>query len=84
MLSHDLEPNRAYAEVTRIAHAAGFPFSATQLHAVTAALIEGGAGHRGGPLTGSAYDHSFRTALLNGWTAAFRYKVGPGAVAEYM
>jgi hypothetical protein len=74
----------AAEEVSRIAHSAGFHFTGKQLNAVTAALIEGGAGHTGGPITGNAYEQSFRTALANGWTAAFRYKIGPGAVAEYM
>ena len=82
-------------DVARIAHTAGFRFSGKQLNAVTAALIEGGAGPKGGAtegkaghavgqMAGSAYGQSFQTALRNGWTAAFRYKIGPGAVAEYM
>src|SRR5260370_28269551 len=72
----------AAEEVSRIAQSAGFRFNGKQLNAVTAALIEGGASQTGGKGTGSAYGHSFQTALLNGWTAAFRYKIGPGAVAE--
>jgi len=74
----------AAEEVSHIAHSAGFHFSGKQLNAVTAALIEGGGGHTPGQSTGSGYEQSFHIALANGWTAAFRYKIGPGAVAEYM
>jgi hypothetical protein len=74
----------AAKEVARIAQSSGFHFSGEQLYAVTSALVQGGAGPIGVTPPQGSYGLSFQTALLNGWNAAFRYKVGPGAVAEYM
>jgi len=89
----DQPMDKASGAIVALARSAGYNFSEYDLRAVTVAQLEApiaGAKPKSrgkgvaAAVKGTGFDKSLRAALNGGWTAAHRFRLGPGAVSEYM